>query len=207
MKPLLYTLVGIAVAVCAVAASGCGGASAAPQTQSSPPPPSATATTLVQEVRDATQAFKDVSQAENAGYVLFEGCVSSEDEGAMGVHYLNPALIQDGEVDVQTPELLVYEPTQDGALQLVAVEYITFKQAWENINGEGVPPMLEGQSFDFHDAPNRYAIPAVYGLHIWAWKSNSKGLFAEWNPDVTCEYYTPPPANNSQARYVSYLHP
>ena len=25
-----------------------------------------------------------------------------------------------------------------------------------------------------------------YDLHVWLWKHNPSGLFAEWNPSVTC---------------------
>jgi hypothetical protein len=25
-------------------------------------------------------------------------------------------------------------------------------------------------------------------LHVWAWKSNPRGAFADMNPNVTCEY-------------------
>ena len=40
----------------------------------------------------------------------------------MGVHYVNEALIADGVLDVQRPEVLVYEP-RAGRLRLVAVEF------------------------------------------------------------------------------------
>lgn len=195
MKPLLYILVGVVVTVCSVAIGVSGKAyGTTPQGYMQPGPSHVrhSSSELVQEVRNATQAYRNVSQAEAAGYVLFEGCVSGEDEGAMGVHYLNPALVGDGTVNLKTPEMLVYEPRRNGSLRLVAVEYITFKQAWESVHGEGVPPIMAGQLFDFHNAPNRFAVPAVYGLHIWAWKYNPKGLFAEWNPRVTCKYYAPP---------------
>jgi len=48
----------------------------------------------------------------------------------MGVHYLNPALL-DGTVEPTTPEALVYAPVAGGNLKLVALEYIVFQSVWD----------------------------------------------------------------------------
>ena len=45
---------------------------------------------------------------------------------------------------------------------------------------------VEGQMFMTTLAPNRYAIPSFYALHVWLWKSNPAGLFAPFNPNVSC---------------------
>jgi hypothetical protein len=29
-------------------------------------------------------------------------------------------------------------------------------------------------------------MPIHYDLHVWLWQHNPSGLFAPWNPDVTC---------------------
>ena len=50
---------------------------------------------LVREVRQATQAFHDVSVAIAAGYSSAGSCVSGPEVGAMGVHYPNPTLVGD----------------------------------------------------------------------------------------------------------------
>ena len=54
---------------------------------------------LVELVRDATRQFIDVNAAVAAGYNPFLGCVSGPDHGAMGIHYVNLALVGDGEID------------------------------------------------------------------------------------------------------------
>jgi hypothetical protein len=51
------------------------------------------------------------------------------------------------------------------------------------------PPVLMGQLFNYVGAPNRYGLPAFYELHVWAWKSNADGVFADWNPRVSCEEF------------------
>lgn len=146
---------------------------------------------LVQAVRLATAKYKNVSQAVRDGYQAdMNGCVSSPDMGAMGVHYINGSLIGGGPLDPAHPQGLVYEPLANGQLRLVAVEYITIAQLWDNANPNGQPAKLMGQEFDYMDAPNRFRLPAVYNLHVWAWKYNPMGVFSMWNPTVSCANYT-----------------
>src|SRR3954464_12585453 len=84
---------------------------------------------LVEHVRQVTQGYHDVRQAMDAGYVQFLGCVSGPQKGAMGVHFVNSSLVGDGELDVDRPEALIYEP-KGGALKLVGVEYLVVADAW-----------------------------------------------------------------------------
>jgi hypothetical protein len=37
------------------------------------------------------------------------------------------------------------------------------------------------------EEPNRYELPAFYALHAWVWQDNPDGVFANFNPDVSCE--------------------
>ncbi len=46
---------------------------------------------------------------------------------------------------------------------------------------------LEGHLFSFNNAPNRYGLGPFYELHVWAWKGNPKGTFADMNMDVSCD--------------------
>ena len=140
---------------------------------------------LVQVVREATQQFIDVNNAGPAGYGPAFGCVSGADHGAMGIHYLNGALVGDGEIDEMHPEALIYEPVGDKR-RLVGVEYIVLADAWL-ASHNGVPPSLEGQAFQFLASPNRYGIPAIFELHVWAWRDNPNGPFVDWNNRVSCE--------------------
>jgi hypothetical protein len=142
---------------------------------------------LVEEVRRATQQFDDVAAAMAAGYAPFLGCVSGPQEGAMGIHYVNGDLVNDGELDVRRPEALMYEP-KNGRLRLVGVEYIVIAQAWDARHP--TPPSLMGQVFHHTNSPNRYGIPPFYALHVWAWRDNPNGAFADWNPKVSCEQHS-----------------
>lgn len=146
----------------------------------------ATESTLVSEVRTATAPFRDIKVAEAAGYSLFHGCVNGPQGGAMGVHFVNGALVGDDKVEAAKPEALMYE-MRNGRMQLAGVEYVVFAEAWDKANK--MPPMLNGQLFTYNSSPNRYGIPAHYALHVWAWKPNPNGMFADWNSQVSCEAY------------------
>src|SRR3546814_3909937 len=88
----------------------------------------------------------------------------------MGLHYANGIRVGDGTLDANRPEVLVYEPLRGGRMQLVAVEYLVIAEAWDANNT--APPVLQGQLFHYQGSPNRYGLPAFYGLHVWAWKDN-----------------------------------
>lgn len=145
--------------------------------------------------RDATEAFLDVAAAEEAGYGLppegpLHECIANLDgPGAMGFHYINGDFVGDAVVDPTTPEALVYAPTADGGLELVALEYVVFAEAWDEAND--MAPMLFGEMFMLVEEPNRYELPAFYALHAWVWQENSDGTFASFNPDESCDAEMP----------------
>ena len=143
---------------------------------------------LVRTVRRETWQFRDINEATAQGYAEFLGCVSSPHEGAMGVHFVNGGLVGDGALDEGRPEALIYE-LRHGRLKLVAVEYVVLAEPWHAANEQ--PPVLDGQVFNYVGSPNRYGLPAFYELHVWAFKKNPHGTFADHNPRVSCEQYSP----------------
>jgi len=141
---------------------------------------------LVQDVRQATRQFLDVNHAVQAGYGPAFGCVSGNDHGAMGIHYVNGNLVGDGLIDVKHPEALIYEPVGNKR-RLVGVEYIVDAATWLK-NNNNTPPSLDGQDFQFVAAPNRFNLADFFELHVWAWRDNPLGAFVDWNNQVTCEH-------------------
>ena len=150
------------------------------------------ASALIKTVREATERFKDVGEAEREHYSLIFGCVSGPDAGAMGLHYLNGGLLDEvnktGILDPTRPQIVLYEPTADGTLRLTGADFVVFADAW-NAKHPNDPPQLMGQLFHFFDTPNRFGLPAFYTLHVWAWKENPEGAFVNWHPDVSCQLF------------------
>jgi len=138
-------------------------------------------------LRQAVAGFHDLSAAEASGYTTAVGDPSdghtclSDPSGAMGIHYLKVALVNDTVVVTQ-PELMIYEPQQDGSMQFVGVEYIIPY----SIHGADQPaPTLFGESFMKNDHFQ------LWGLHAWVGRKNPSGMFAMWNPDVSCQFAPP----------------
>jgi hypothetical protein len=146
------------------------------------------AAALVKVVREATERFKDVAVAEAEGYALQFGCVSGPDAGAMGMHFVNGALVGDADVDPTRPEIVIYEPLPDGRLKLVGADFLVLADAWDRKH-PGTPPQLMGQLFHLFDSPNRFGLPAFYTLHVWAWKENPAGTFVNWHTNVSCDAF------------------
>jgi hypothetical protein len=143
---------------------------------------------LMEKVRAATWRFKDINVAMAAGFVQGTPCVSGPDAGAMGVHFVMPARINNFVLRADEPQALIYEPVSGGAFRLVGVEFIVLASVWQNQpDGATSTPALEGDLLNYVSAPNRFGLPAFYELHVWAWEDNPKGSFADWNTHVTCE--------------------
>jgi len=143
---------------------------------------------LVRIVRDSTRRFLDVRKAESEGYGLLFGCVSGPDEGAMGLHYVNMALVADPTLDPRRPEIVIYEPLPNGGRRLVGADFLVFSADWHASN-TGTPQVM-GQLMHLIESPNRYGLPAFYTLHVWAWKPSPTGAFVNWHSDVSCENYS-----------------
>jgi hypothetical protein len=161
----------------------------APQTADFTADQKSQAKTLLKKVRDATARFQNVEVAQGDGYALMFGCVSGDSSGAMGLHYVNMDLVTKGEVRLDHPQIVIYEPTPDGGVRLTGADYLILAEGWDKAH-PGDPPQLMGQLFHLFDAPNRFGLPAFYTLHVWAWKDNPNGAFVNWHPHVSCEPFT-----------------
>ena len=139
---------------------------------------------LVKVVRSATEQYQDANAAGAMGYAPYIGCISGPQEGAMGVHYVKKELVDDGKLDPEQPEALLYE-MRNGRLFLLGVEFIVKAAAWDEKNP--LPPALLGQAFTYTNSPNRFGLDPFYSLHVWAWRENPNGTFVDWNPQVSCD--------------------
>lgn len=129
----------------------------------------------IEKIREATVKFKVAEAAEAAGYKRANDCIEYQPAGAMGYHFENQAL-RDATLDVEHPEVMVYEKKPDGTFQLNGVEFIVPTSAWTS----NEPPRVMGQAL------KKAERLGIWYLHVWTWKPSPSGLFADWNPDVKC---------------------
>jgi hypothetical protein len=177
--------------------------------ESSPTP--ATEPTL-EQVRAATERFRDVKVALAEGYIADPGniCETADmmgkpaELGAMGIHYFrsdmlgisgppNPRVDGNGtHTDFNKPSILIYEPQADGSLQLVAVENLVFQKSWREA-GNAKPPSFHGVDWDtMQDDPatkidEAHMFEPHYDRHVWLYRENPRGIFAQFNPNVSCK--------------------
>lgn len=195
----------------ALALAAAGTAAAAPDR--APVQPAAGEPTLA-EVRDATERFRDVRVALAEGYIRdpFDLCDTAEMMGrpaalgAMGVHYFRPDLLGvtappsprvDGagtHTDFRKPSILIYEPQADGSMELVAVENLVFQAAW-HATGAKERPSFHGVAWDaMADDPKTeideaHMFQPHYDRHVWVYRDNPNGVFAPFNPRVSCRHH------------------
>ncbi len=163
--------------------------------------------------RAAAERFQDVEVALAEGYIQdpMGMCETAEmmgrpaSDGAMGIHYFRPDLLQITAVeprvngmgthtDFSQPGVLLYEPQEDGSMELVGVENVVFRDAWHEA-GHTEPPSFAGVPFDYMEndpateLDEAHMFEPHYDLHVWLFRDNPNGMFAQFNPSVTCEHH------------------
>ena len=165
-------------------------------------------------VRDATARFQDVNVALKEGYIRDPGnvCETADmmglppEAGAMGIHYFRPDLLgitgppnprvsgNGVHTDFLQPGVLLYEPQADGSVVLVAVENLAFAESWKAA-GNADPPSYYGVPYnhmlDDPATPTDEAHMFVehYDRHVWIYRENPSGQFAQFNPAVSCAHH------------------
>lgn len=135
------------------------------------------------ELKQSLRKYQDVSVAEAEGFVPASECTESP-EGGMGVHYLHPARAA-APVDATAPAILLYQPTADGGLRLMGAEWFQ-ADADQDLTTDDDRPALWGQPFSGPMPGHDPMMPVHYDLHVWLYDSNPAGVFADWNPSVSC---------------------
>jgi hypothetical protein len=146
----------------------------------------------LERLREATRPYQNLEAAVAAGYPKdVPNCLVHEHHGAMGYHHLNRNLYTTA-LDVTKPQILLYE-RRGNEYHLNGVEFIVPYTIWPR---DSVAPSVMGQRMKHEDNLK------IWYTHVWAWTNNPDGLFADFNPNVTCpaegsKVYTPfagPPA-------------
>lgn len=134
----------------------------------------------LETLRQVTDAYHDVEVATQDGFVNLGVCEDPEGPGALGIPFLYEDRL-DTTIDIENPEVLFYEPQQNGDLELVGVEMVVPIDAWEAQHGDEIPSVL-GQEFHRNDQAG------LLGIHVWIWRDNPNGMFEFAHPNVSCQY-------------------
>jgi hypothetical protein len=132
-------------------------------------------------VRDITAKYKDVSVALADGYLPTTDCVASPD-GGMGLHYVNPGLLDT--LDPDHPPVLLYSANSSRPT-LMGAEWF-HADADQDLSTDQDRPSLFGHAFQGPMLGHEPGMPIHYDLHVWAWRANPAGDFSPWNPAVHC---------------------
>ena len=167
-------------------------------------------------VRAATSRFQDVKVALAEGYIRdpSDMCDTATNMGrpaslgSMGIHYFRPDLLgikgppnprvngNGTHTDFTKPSVLIYEPQADGSLALVAVENLVFRLAWREA-GHTAPPSFQGVAYDLMEDDPKTKVDEAhmfephYDRHVWLFRDNPNGMFAQYNPKVSCAAHKP----------------
>ena len=131
----------------------------------------------LEQLRAATRSYVSIDSAAAAGYAReVKDCLVHEHHGAMGYHHTNPRFA-DAKVEIERPEILLYERMPDGRYRLNGVEFIVPYRFWPR---DSIPPTVMGQTMKREDNLK------FFFLHVWAWTPNRDGVFSDFHPDVAC---------------------
>jgi len=132
-------------------------------------------------VRESLSEFLVGGEAENDGYASTENCAGTED-GAYGYPYVRDGTDGSGGTDPGKPPVLIYRLTSNWTYRLTGAEwYVPAEEVDE-------APTMFGQTF--HEPMEGHSPetdqPEHYGLHAWFFHANPGGMFATFNPTISC---------------------
>lgn len=152
----------------------------------------------LQAAKAGLEKYQDPIAAVRDGYASTVACIDFPmgatdgpvvyPPGAMGVHLINTANIGP-KLDASKPQVLIYEPSPNGKLALVAAEWFMPEQV-----AGGTAPEIFGQKLSGPMDGHEPIMPATlrhYDLHVWFWKNNPKGMFTSTNATVKCSKSDP----------------
>lgn len=167
---LVSVLAGAALTAGTLVVASSSGAAAAPGTEAT--------------LRAVSARYHSVTRALDDGFLPTEECAELPGVGGMGYHFVHPGRLADP-VDAEKPDILLYVEDGHGKLRLAGVEWLA-PDPDQDLSTSAGRPTLFGQPFDGPMPGHGPGMPIHFDLHAWVWKANPAGMFAAWNPAVSC---------------------
>lgn len=163
----------------------------------------------LEEIREATERYRDIAVARADGYVQTTNVVPN-----MGAHFNHSGRIRDGRLVLSEPEILMYDRDEAGAWRLIGVSFVLPYQLAGDTHPSGFTGPLDNWHMHYAlctgtGAPSRAELDdegfirsgtstaegcresggtfvAKYGwmIHAWVHDDNPLGVFSMWNPSV-----------------------
>ena len=156
-------------------------------------------------VRTATEKYRDVNAALADGYVQVGGVVPN-----MGAHFIHEERVNDGVLNVEEPEFVLYDRDQAGQWRLVGTAFVLPREvdplSAVETAGDDHPEGFEGPLDNWHvhyqlcTLPNGgfrtlsqeacegrsgiFTVSFGWMIHAWVHDDNPLGVFSVWNPNV-----------------------
>jgi hypothetical protein len=131
---------------------------------------------VIATLRRVTAPYHNIDKAIADGFVLLAECEVRPGHGEAGTLYVNFNHVLDGIIDPEKPEGLLYDASGNGPPNLVGVDLAVPYALWTETD----PPEFLGVTFQREDEFGAWA------LHVWIWRHNPEGMFAEGHPNVSC---------------------
>lgn len=147
----------------------------------------------IADLRRWSASFHTLEGAAAAGYTVNIGCIDETVNGVdpnlargMGYHVTrgDVDLVNDGAVDIDTPEFLVFAPhpldaqipkeERLGRARLIGFDYYVPAVDWPHSD----PPEFFGVPFNWSEAFQGWI------RHIWLWGNNPQGMYEDFNQAV-----------------------
>ena len=153
------------------------------------------------------EPYKNVNYALSMGYRRANPHCESSPDGAMGIHYVRGDLLGlppgppvpgqrvngTGTYTKSNPPAILFyfdDAAVAGGKRLAGIELLVFAEAWHAANKQ--PPKYRGREYNYMaDDPattkdEAHNFMPHYDLHIWLFDHNPSGLYAQWNPALSC---------------------
>lgn len=137
-------------------------------------------------VRRATARYLEETNAIADGYLPTpfppEGpaCADPDGPGTAGIHYVHPELLYAPGVEIERPEIIVYEALEGGGRRLIGVTYKEF------LRFQPARPKLFGEPFTGPTQPHGPGDDVHWDLHVWLWSHNPLGLYEINHTGIDC---------------------
>ena len=156
-------------------------------------------------VRMATERYQDVEVALADGYVQAGGVVPN-----MGAHFIHEGRMNDGVLNVEEPEFVLYNQDEAGQWRLVGTAFVLPREVDPGSSvkaiGDDHPEGFEGPLDNWHvhyqlctlptggfrtlgqeaceDRGGDFTPSFGWMIHAWVHDDNPLGVFSMWNPNV-----------------------